>query len=473
MPYTRSFAECLVVALGGISSSVLLQGQANYTAAVKPYNLDIAVTPAAIVFPETAAQVAGVVKCAVNAGIKVQPRCGGHNYGNFGSSTGELSVHLDKLRSFSFEEATGRATVGGGMLLGELNENLWNAGQRYLPHGLSFSIGVGGHATVGGVGITSRPAGLLTDHIVESEVVLANGSIVRASEKKNRDLFFAIRGAGGSFGVVTKFIFQSDPAPTSIINYSFAWVTSDAATRARLLKDWQKWIRDVPIPAELSSTLTIAPSVILVAGGFLGTLQQFKALNLTTHFPPPQQTTADVYTSYRNLSTVWSSQMLESGIALPSSFYAKSLLFNNETFIPDTAVDQFFNYLSAADTGADFWVINFELGGGKIGALPSTATAFPHRDAVFAMLNQGTTTGAVSQTLVKFLNRLSKIVTDSHPGAAYGGYAGYVDPREDNDEARTRYWGTNLARLRAVKKVVDPNDVFHNQQSVPPAGRRP
>lgn len=238
-----SFSRCLVAALGGASSLALFPSQgANYTAVIEPYNLDIQVAPAAIVFPKTTSQVAGVVRCAAQAGVKVQPRCGGHSYGNYGSATGQLSVHLDNLRGFSMDQFTWKAKVGGGTLLGGLNEELWNAGRRYVPHGLSFSIGVGGHATVGGIGITSRSAGLLTDHIVEAEVVLADGSVVRASEKQHADLFFAIRGAGASFGIVTEFVFQTNPAPPSIINYSFVWTVTDAASRAQILKDYQKWL---------------------------------------------------------------------------------------------------------------------------------------------------------------------------------------------------------------------------------------
>jgi FAD/FMN-containing dehydrogenase len=158
MKATGSFATCLLVSVGRNSSGAAFPGQPNYAALVSPYNLDLLTTPAAIVFPQNAAQVAAAVKCAVNAGIKVQAKSGGHNYGNFGSSTGELSVNLENPQDFSMDRTTWMAKFGPGNRLGQVTELMYNNGGRQAPQGETFDVGLGGHATVGGAGAASRGA---------------------------------------------------------------------------------------------------------------------------------------------------------------------------------------------------------------------------------------------------------------------------------------------------------------------------
>jgi FAD/FMN-containing dehydrogenase len=373
---------------------------------------------------------------------------------------------LQNLNDFSLDGASGRATVGGGTLLGQVNEELYDAGQRYIPHGLTFSIGVGGHATVGGIGITSRRDGLTLDNLVEVEVVLADSSIVRASELLNSNLFFAIRGAGASFGIVTEFVFQSIPAPPSLVAYTYIWSTSNSTLRAQVHKAWQNWTTKVPLPRELSSTLTIRSTIVLVSGVFVGTKTEFEALNIPSHFPIPQSVTENVYTDYHQMSVDLSAEIAETGQASPSYFYAKDLIFRNETLIPDAVIDQFSQYLDTAESDATFWVVNFELGGGFLGTIPASATAFPHRDAVFAILSYAQTSGKVSDTTVRFLDGINTVLTSGDPHAFYGQYVGYIDPKEDADTARQGYWSTNLPRLKTIKAAWDPYDIFHNPQGV-------
>jgi hypothetical protein len=484
----ETFAQCLLASVGGNSSLVAFPSQSTFSAVLHPYNLDIVTTPAAVVFPQTANQVAKAVGCAVDCGVKVQARCGGHSYGNYGIcsiqflctgafggqewltligiSNGELSVNLQDLNAFSLDAVTGRATVGGGTLLGQMNEELYDAGQRYLPHGLTFDIGVGGHATIGGVGVTSRKDGLLLDNLVEVEVVLADSSIVRASEFLNPELFFAIRGAGASFGIVTEFVFQSIPAPPSLVAYTYAWSPSNSTLRAEVHKAWQKWSAEVPLPRELSSTLTIRSTAVIVSGVFVGTKTEFETLNIPSYFPTPESVTEDVYTDYHQLSIDLSTEIASAGQSSPSYFYAKDIIFRNETRIPDAVIDQFSQYLDTVPSDATFWVVNFELGGGFLGTIPASATAFPHRDGTFVALSYAQTSGSVSNTTVSFLDGLNTVMTSGNPDAFYGQYAGYIDPKEDADMARRGYWNTNLPKLEAIKAFLDPYDVFHNPQSV-------
>lgn len=364
------------------------------------------------------------------------------------------------------DSTTHLATIGGGLLLGEVSQLLYNAGQRFIPHGTCLQVGIGGHATVGGAGPSSRLYQLTLDHIQEVEVVLANGTIARASQTHHPDLFFAIRGAGASFGIVTKFTFRTEPAPLQTINYVYEWTATDPLARAQIFRSWQHWISNSTLPRQLSSTLTINPNIILMAGAYFGSQKAFDSLQIPKQFPPAQVNSTQLFTNFLDLEQLWGQQIQDSGIASPSHFYSKSLAFSPQTALPDKAIDRVFQYLATAKTEAQFWALNFEVGRGAIGDVAADATAFSLRDSLFIMLSYANSKGRVSKATVDFLNGLNEVVKSGHPNAFYGEYAGYVDPREDNRQARRNYWGSNLPRLRSLKGVLDPKDVFHNQQSV-------
>lgn len=385
-----------------------------------------------------------------------------------GVSDGELSVDLRLLRSFSSDQSTGLAVVGSGTLLGRLNTELYESHGLYVPHGLTFSIGIGGHATVGGFGIASRAEGLTLDHVKEAEVVLANSSIVTCSETVNPDLFFAVRGAAASFGIVTSFTLTTKAAPTSIVNYAYVWQGRNSSLRADVFRSWQQVIYSIDLPWELSLTMTISPGAIELSGGFLGTKDQFNEINLGQYFPSPTVILQDVHTNFSEISNVWDQEIQSTGIGNPSYFYAKSAFFGDKTRIANHTVDAMIAHLDTAANGTQLWAVNFETSGGYMASIPDSSTAMPHRQARYAMLSYAQTSKKVSNTTFQFLDRLSSIAKSDHPGAYYGQYAGYIDPRQDSGEARRAYWAGNLERLQCIKARLDPHDVFHNEQSVLP-----
>lgn len=156
---------------------------------VKPYNLAIDVSPAAVIRPNSTEDVAAIVKCASENGAKVQARSGGHSYANFGLGNDAVAVDLVNMQKYSMNETTWYATIGAGTNLGDVDTKLHETG-RAFAHGVCPGVGIGGHATIGGLGPMSRMWGSALDHIVEVEVVTANGTVVRANEDQNSDMFF-------------------------------------------------------------------------------------------------------------------------------------------------------------------------------------------------------------------------------------------------------------------------------------------
>jgi FAD/FMN-containing dehydrogenase len=385
---------------------------------------------------------------------------------DLGSFTGELSINLQNLQHFSMDKSTSRATVGPGLRLGDMDQLMYNSGQRFIPHGSSGHVGLGGHGTVGGAGYGWRQYGLTIDHIQEVEVVLADATIVRASASKNPDLFFAIRGAGGSFGIVTEYVFNTLPAPAQTVSFTYFWNATDVPSRAAVFKSWQALTYNSSVPSAVQTILGVTGNSIFMSGAYFGTLDDFNALGIPSLFPPAQKSSADVFTNFLKLSQLWAEQTTQSGREAPAFFYIKSVVFRPETRIPDHVVDQVFKYLATTDSGTENWDIEIQAGGGQNGAVPASETAFPHRDATFVLLSYAATNGNVTATTTSFLDGLHALAKSGKPDAYYGEYAGFIDAKEQPDQARYHYWGSNLKRLEKVKAAYDPLDVFHNRQSV-------
>ena len=155
-----------------------------------------------------------------------------------GGEDGTIVVDMKNFQQFSMDKSSWQATIGGGTLLGDVTKRLHNNGKRAMAHGTCPQVGIGGHATIGGLGPTSRMWGSSLDHVEEVEIVLANSSVVRASEKENADVFFATRGAAASYGIVTEFKVRTQPEPDETVLYSFTFNSNPASA----FKSWQALI---------------------------------------------------------------------------------------------------------------------------------------------------------------------------------------------------------------------------------------
>ena len=235
----------------------------KWSQAQKPYNLRLSYQPAAITLPTLPKHVQDSVLCAALSGLKVQAKSGGHSYASYSSGGQDGSVVID-MKTFNTvnvdqgegicclwplitannKSATWIAKVGTGVRVGNIALELYDQGKRALPQGTCSGIGIGGSATHGGYGYTSRKWGLTLDHIVAMDVILANGTEVHATETRFPDLFYALRGAADSIGVVTYFYFRTLPAPNSVLVFSASLVPSlrDANTAATAFQKLQTFV---------------------------------------------------------------------------------------------------------------------------------------------------------------------------------------------------------------------------------------
>ncbi|KAJ6485684.1 hypothetical protein C8R45DRAFT_930782 [Mycena sanguinolenta] len=437
---------------------------------VKLYNQDIPITPAAVTFPATNADVTGIVKCAAASGVKVQPRSGGHSYGNYGIGgvDNAVVVDLSNFQQFSMDNTTWQATIGAGTLLEDVTSRLQDAGNRAIAHGTCPQVGIGGHATIGGLGPLSRQWGLALDHVLEVEVVLANGTVVRANEEQNPDVLWALKGAGASFGIITEFVVLTHPIPTNIIRYSYTLEFGSHASMAPTFVTWQTIVADPSLDRKLATEVVLFELGMIISGTYFGAEDEYKALNFEARLAQNATVSVTLIDNWLGAVANWAeSEALNLVGGTSGPFYAKSLTFSGETLIPTSGVESFFSYLDTADKGTLLWFAIFDLEGGAVNDVAQNATAYAHRDALFYLQTYAIGVGTLSDTTIAFVDGMSEQITNSMPGVDFGAYPGYVDPKMTNGQAE--YWGSNLPRLEQIKATIDPDNLFSNPQSVQPA----
>jgi FAD/FMN-containing dehydrogenase len=206
--------------LGGFAGQLIGPEDADYDEARALYNAMIDKRPALIARPVDAAEVARVVGFAREQGLALAIHGGGHNGPGFGSVDDGVVCDLSLLREITVDPAARTVDVGGGCTWGEVDRATHEHGLATVS-GIISTTGVGGLTLGGGHGHLSRKHGLTIDNLLEADVVLANGDIVRASADESPDLFWALRGGGGNFGVVTRFRYRLHPVSTVIAGPTF------------------------------------------------------------------------------------------------------------------------------------------------------------------------------------------------------------------------------------------------------------
>jgi len=234
----RTPAHALRGLCGG---AVHLPGDPGYDAARTAWNLAVDQRPAAVAVPADAQQAAQVVRVAVAAGLRVAPQSTGHNAGPLGRLDDVVIVRTSALDSVHIDPARHRARVGGGALWQAVVQAAAQHGSATL-HGSSPDVGVAGYSLGGGIGWYARALGLATNSITGLEVVTADGEVVWADAEQYPELFWALRGGSGNFGIVTALEFRIFPFTTAFAGM-LVW---DAALAEPVLRRWLQWAGNAP-----------------------------------------------------------------------------------------------------------------------------------------------------------------------------------------------------------------------------------
>jgi hypothetical protein len=213
----------------------------GYDEARKVYNAMIDRRPALIAYADDADDVATAVAFARESGLPLAIRGGGHNGAGLGTVDDGIVIDLSRLKAIDIDPGERTVRVGGGCTWGEVDRATASFGMA-TPSGIISTTGVGGLTLGGGLGHLTRAFGLSIDNLLEADVVLASGERVRASADEHPDLFWALRGGGGNFGVVTAFTFRLHPVGTIVGGPTF-WPVEDGV---EVLMAYSEFIRQAP-----------------------------------------------------------------------------------------------------------------------------------------------------------------------------------------------------------------------------------
>ncbi|KAM6540410.1 hypothetical protein FALCPG4_002127 [Fusarium falciforme] len=464
-----SLKSCLLASVNGQTERVRFSGDTGFQSDhVRPYNLNFPFEPYAIIYPIDASEVSSIVVCASKYNRKIQARSGGHDYTNkgIGGNDGAIVVDLKHINHVQVD-SSGVAKIGAGNRLKDVCEKLHSAGKRYMPHGSSPTVGIGGHATVGGLGLHSRLLGTSLDVMTSAEIALADGTVVTTSKTQHPDLFWALRGAGASYGIVTSFSFQTFPEPEEVVNFAFTVSSEDPAQLSNAFKSYHEITTDKSLDPRFSSVAIIGKGSVLISGVFFGAEADYKALDFEGRIPGITERNivaglswmGHMNRTFDSISSIFPEQ---------SYFYAKDTAIGYSSLPSNDSIDTVFEHLQSSDSGSKSWFVLVDLYGGTVNDVSSDATAFPHRDLAYFFALYAQTESETSQTAHEFADKAVLIYQGGQPGK-YLSYAGYTNLRIKGS-AQRKYWGNNLARLEKIKTIFDPRDAFSTPQGVKPRG---
>jgi hypothetical protein len=441
-----------------LEGEVVLAGSPRYDDVRRPQIPRFhGVRPEAVVLCLTSEDVVEAIAFARRSGIEVAVRSGGHDFAGRSSGPGMV---LDLTWMHSLEVSEGLATVGPGLRLGDLYAALAQH-EVTIPAGCGATVGIGGQALGGGLGLLGRSRGLTSDQVVAAEVVLADGRVVECDEQRNEDLFWALRGAGAhGLGVVTRLTLRTVPEPAAT-SFHLEWPYGHASA---LIAAWQEW--SPPGPDALAASLLVtvggepgADPVVHLFGSMIGSETETASLldefvSVAGADPASSEHAHMRYGSLKNYLAERGPGDQEDKDGRP---YMKSEFFRQP--LPADAVEALLELFVRGRRPGEARKLDFMPWGGAYNRVPADATAFPHREELFLLEHSVVVPAgfdaAPTEAARAWLSDSWRVV---HPSGSGGVYANFPDT--DLPDEHRAYWGGNLERVRRVKEKYDPEGVF-------------
>jgi FAD/FMN-containing dehydrogenase len=444
-------AARLDVLRGLCGGAVHAAGDPLYDEARMPWNLHVDARPVAVAYPAFPDEVASVVRAAAAAGLSVAPQGTGHGAPPLDGRLGEaVLLRTSAMTELSIDTEHRLARVGAGVLWADVVERA-GAAQLAARHTTAAGVGVVGSSLGGGLSWYARPAGLQCSALTAVELVLADGTFVRADDDSDGDLMWAARGGGGGFGVVTALEFELLPASTVYAGMlAWSWADSD-----RVLRAWRSWAASMPDAFTTVARLFRAPDehwlprdvrgrrLVVVDGVLLGDLEEGQRLlaplramkpEIDTFSPAPPGSLARMHLEPE----------------APTAAYANSVVLDD---LPETAIEAL---VAAAGPDGESPVLFVEIRhlGGAL-SRPATRPGVLDRMAgEFLVLGVGTDQGVGWQAVRDETNRVMRALQPWDNGTSYLSMT-------DGQVAERRAWSREAAqRLEAVRTQADPTGLF-------------
>lgn len=405
--------------------------------------------------------VQSAVRAGAEANILTAIRCGGHSLAGFSTCDGGMVIDLSRMRRVTVDPVARRACLSGGCLLGSIDTATQKAGLVF-PSGVVSHTGASGLILGGGTGWLTRQFGLSCDNVERFTLVAADGSLIRADSKENADLFWALRGGGGNFGVVTEFEVKLHPLTAVVLAEG---LSSEANIRP-LLQFWRDFMADAPLDLKWNIDLRLAPHTENVpielrgrpvAGNSLvwtgdpaeGRPYLERALSM---YSPDSVCSKTV--SFLDLQT-----MADSAFPHGRRYYTKSGYFKN---LEDSTIDQMVAAVARIQSPETQIELAY-LGGAAVQVAPNE-TAFGDRSAPFIMnLLAGWSEASADAENISWIRELFHRL---RPAMKPGVYINFMsgDEQDRVAEAYQERWD----RLVAVKSHYDSHNFFRLNQNIPP-----
>lgn len=436
---------------------------AGYDDARAVWNAMIDRRPALIVRCAGTADVRASLAYARDHQLRLAVRGGGHNIAGSALCDDGLVIDLSRMKSVQVDPERRRAWVEGGATLRDFDHEAQAYGLA-TPLGINSTTGVAGLTLGGGFGWLSRTLGLAADNLLSAEMVTADAGRLQVSATEHPDLFWAIRGGGGNFGVVTRFEFALHPVGPQItaglIVYPFAQAQS-------VLQQYRDAVATMAPDLTVWAVLRKAPPLPFLAPQVHGQ----DVLVLPVFSPSPSDAVDAAIARIAKLGeplgthvgpmpyAAWQ-QIFDPMLTPGARNYWKS---HNFTQLSDGAIDVVLRY--ASDLPTPQCEIFLGLLGGQAGAPPPQATAYPHRDALYVMnVHTRWEDPADDERCIAWAR---SFFADATPYASGGVYVNFMP--QDEGERTSDAYGANYARLAQIKAAYDPDNLFRTNQNIRPA----
>ena len=437
-----------------LRGALLLASDAGYDAARRIWNGAFDRRPALIAHCAGAADVVQAIGFARQHDLLVSVRGGGHSISGQSVCEGGMMISLAGLRGIRIDPEARIARVEPGVLLGEFDREAQAFGL-VTPAGTVSHTGVAGLTLGGGFGRLARKYGLACDNLLSADLVAADGRLVRASATENPDLFWALRGGGGNFGVVTSFEFRLHPSPPVLLGGPMIFPLAQARDVLRAYADFAGGASDDMYADAALTTLPDGQKVVVIDTCYAGAIDAGEKA-----FAPIRKFGKPVVEGIAPTPYVDLQQSSDKVLAVGRHYYLKAgFLRSIEASLSDALVEQF------ADLPPAVMVI-FADAGGAISRVDPTATAFWHRPARWNVVAATVWDNPADTGASMAAGRRAYAIAEPH---VMGFYVNDVNLTEQSQANIDGNYGGNLARLAKVKAQYDPTNLFHLNANVIPA----
>lgn len=471
-----TLGECLTSA--GIEVS--LPDTETWVTDTQAWNSRLSPVPSAVIFPSTEDEVAAALQCAKQTNTKVTTLGGNRSFSSmgFGRNDGALIINMKNMKVLEYDESTEILTYGGPVMISEAAGYLWSNFSRALPHGRCPDVGMTGVAA-SGFGTLSRASGTVLDNIVGVRVALANGTIADADADVNSDLFWAVRGAASSMGVVLRYKIQTLTPPSLVVtNYTIAFPSSYKPTQqdnVNALLGTQEWAQSSNNSDLLSIRFGLSTSSKL-QGFFYGTTEEFAAVSrsLLAYLPSQMNITSNEFGFWQS-EDIATPGIIAQTITSRRYFYIASVTIPSSAPLDNsTAWDLYAGTVystkltdASASGFVDIW------GGEYAKGVSADTSAWKHDDNLLLIrwdIRTSAFNVSFADTTLDTMRTNFYGFVDSYKaaGGSPGGFTTYRDEKWSIDETAEYLYGDNWARLQEIKTAYDPDAVFNTDpQAIP------